>query len=261
MRIVASDSFLAFRWCTFFCHWWWLKQSVDGCFISCVYLCLALIDCCLMYICRELYWMTLGSSIWTVFLEQKVLPHSAVEILCVSDQQVQHYRLSLRIRQGQLDPVDVHLQCLSLYSICKRLTSQVNHKVCYATMFQTTKISFSFKNYWHSNQICQNTNVKNIKASKKQKSKCEIKIGNKITLCDRKSHFKIQVIVKYRVVRYQARIALKNISGGNGICSTLHCGIHIPDSVHWCTMCSLENLAIGIPYIYTICIVCTVCIL
>lgn len=208
--------------------------------------------------CIEWHWEAASEQFsWN----KKSYHTSAVEILCVSDQQVQHYRLSLRIRQGQLDPVDVHLQCLSLYSICKRLTSQVNHKVCYATMFQTTKISFSFKNYWHSNQICQNTNVKNIKASKKQKSKCEIKIGNKITLCDRKSHFKIQVIVKYRVVRYQVRIALKNISGGNGICSTLHCGIHIPDSVHWCTMCSLENLAIGIPYIYTICIVCTVCIL
>ncbi len=94
-------------------------------------------------------------------------PHSAVEILCVSDQQVLHYRLSLRIRQGQLDPVDVHLQGLALYSICKRLTSQVR----YATMFQTTKILFCifFTNYWHSNQICQNRNLKNIKASKKQK--------------------------------------------------------------------------------------------
>ncbi len=102
----------------------------------------------------------------TLFLEQKVLPHSAVEILCVSDQQVLHYRLSLRIRQGQLDPVDVHLQGLALYSICKRLTSQVR----YATMFQTTKIRcFFFTKYWHSNQICQNRNVKNIKASKKQK--------------------------------------------------------------------------------------------
>lgn len=134
-------------------------------------LCWALIDCCLTN-CRELYWMTLGKQYLDSFLGTKCSSCLTTHIVCVrSTRLVQHYKLSMT-RQGQLDPVDVQLQGPSLYSVCKRNTSQLKHVVHCATM--------------------------------------------SLQLWDVKSEF-----------------VLKDISGGNGRWSTLHCGIHIPYSVLW----------------------------